>query len=156
MKRLTISRLTCSGAPDLSKLLSTGRPEYSRYFTPFSTDEKSIAERLKNAKHDQYWGMRFGGRLVGFFMLRGFDEGYERPSFGVYVAERYSNLGLSKLALQYSLSWCRLNDIPSVMLKVHADNKYARRVYEQAGFKFIEKCPRSGYDVMEKRWDEPT
>jgi RimJ/RimL family protein N-acetyltransferase len=89
---------------------------------------------------------------LAFFMLRGFDDGFERPSFGVYIAEAFANRGLAKLALQYALVWCRLNHVAAVMLKVHPENHYARRVYEQAGFRFTEVCPRTGHDILEKRW----
>jgi RimJ/RimL family protein N-acetyltransferase len=86
-------------------------------------------------------------------MLRGFDGGHERPSFGVYVSERFANHGLGTLALQYVLSWCRLNKIASIMLKVHPENQHARHIYEQTGFEFTEVCSRTGHDVFEKRWE---
>jgi RimJ/RimL family protein N-acetyltransferase len=85
-------------------------------------------------------------------MLRGWDEGFDRPSFGVYIAEEFSRRGLSKLALQYALSWCRLNDVSAVMTKVHPDNTSAQLVYEQAGFEFIGMCPEIGHRILEKRW----
>ncbi len=85
-------------------------------------------------------------------MLRGFDDGYTRPSFGVYIAERYTQRGLATLALHHALSWCRWNQIPAVMLKVHPDNRYARQTYERAGFQIVEPCPRTGHLILEKRW----
>ena len=36
-------------------------------------------------------------------MLRGFDEGYEIPSYGVWISSKYANKGLAKLTLQYSI-----------------------------------------------------
>ncbi len=151
---IVISDLTADHSSELSQMLLSERPEYSQYFTPFSSYEASaLARRLEAAQRDRYWGIRCGEELAGFFMLRGFDEGYERPSFGVYIAERFANHGLAKLAVQYALSWCRLNKIPAIMLKAHPENPYARRAYEQAGFKFIQVCPKTGHDMFEKRWD---
>ena len=88
-------------------------------------------------------------------MLRGFDEGYQRPSFGVYIDQQYANKGLSKLALDYCISWCRLHDTPALMLKVHPDNLFAIRAYQKAGFGFVEVCPRTGHHLMEIRWVAP-
>jgi RimJ/RimL family protein N-acetyltransferase len=154
MRDIVITRLSPADSARLSKLLMSDDPVYGQYFLPFPINQESLEARLKATVNDRYWGLLFGDELVGFFMLRGFDEGYQRPSFGVYIARRFSRQGLSKLALEYSMNWCRLNGIHAMMLKVHPDNKYAGQGYEKAGFKFIEVCPRTGQNVMEKRWDE--
>ncbi|MFZ0549046.1 MAG: GNAT family N-acetyltransferase [Candidatus Promineifilaceae bacterium] len=150
---LTIFSLGPEHSKALSTLMVSEEPSYSQYFTPFSFDTKSLESRLSAAKRDRYWGIRWREDLAGFFMLRGFDEGYERPSFGVYIAEAFSRYGLGKLALYYALSWCRLNKIRAVMLKVHPDNVYARRIYEDAGFQLLEICKRTGHRTYEIRWE---
>jgi RimJ/RimL family protein N-acetyltransferase len=148
---LTVFPLSVTESAELSSLLSNARPEYIRHFTPFSFAVETIGNILKFARMDCYWGMRVGGELAGFFMLRGFDEGYERPSFGVFIAEKFSNKNLGSLALQYSLSWCKLNNISRVMLKVHPENIYARRAYEKAGFELTSVLSDSGQYLFEKR-----
>lgn len=153
MKELVVVRLLPSDADSLSALLTGDDREYGRHFIPFEADRESIEARLGAARDDRYWGIRFGDELAGFFMLRGFDEGYRRPSFGVYVSRAFSRRGLSKLALDHSMCWCLLNGIRSVMLKVHPENVHARKTYEKAGFRFVEACPATGHDMMEKRWD---
>jgi RimJ/RimL family protein N-acetyltransferase len=149
---LVIDELTGQHGAELSRLLLSGRPEYSQHFTPFSYEADDLAEHLATARRDRYWGLRWQGELVGFFMLRGFDQGYERPSFGIYIAEPFAHRGLATLALHYALSWCRLHGVAAVMLKVHGDNVHARRAYERAGFRFTGVCPNTGHDMMEKRW----
>lgn len=148
---LTISRLNSIDSGKVFQLLTATKPEYSRYFTPFSFDLDTISHLLKSAIQDCYWGMHLDEELAGFFMLRGFDSGYQRPSFGVFIAERFSNNSLSSLALQYSLSWCKLNNISRIMLKVHPENKFARRAYEKAGFQLLEVLPDSGQLLFEKQ-----
>jgi RimJ/RimL family protein N-acetyltransferase len=148
---LDISPLRIADSVKVSQMLLSARPEYCRYFTPFSFDVKSFRHVLQSAKRDRYWRIRFAEEIAGFFMLRGFDSGYERPSFGVFIAEKFSNKGLSTLALQYSLSWCKLNNVSKVMLKVHPDNVYARRAYEGAGFELMEVLADTGQLLFEKR-----
>jgi RimJ/RimL family protein N-acetyltransferase len=148
MLQITPLRPADGGA--LARMLSVAQPGYIRHFHPFSFDEASIAQQLTQAKKDQYWGICWQDALIGFFMLRGFDEGYARPAFGVFIDEAFANKGLGSLALQYSLSWCKLNGVEKIMLKVHPENQYARRAYEQAGFVFCETCPQSGQLLMEK------
>ncbi|HEG43168.1 MAG TPA: N-acetylneuraminate synthase [Phycisphaerales bacterium] len=147
-----IFELTQKDCAELSEMFTQGSAEYGKFFTPFdSYDQCHLAGIIGEAKRDRYWGMRCGKRLAGFFMLRGFDEGYERPSFGAYVSETFANNGLGKQALQYALNWCRLNKISSVMLKVHPDNKLAIGIYEQAGFEPVEVSSGTDNNIFEKR-----
>jgi len=153
MNDLLFSRLTLADASQLSGLLTADNNDYMQYFIPFATDIKSLEERLGSVREDRYWGVWFERTLAGLFMLRGFDEGYHRPSFGVYIARAYSGKGLSGLALDYCISWSRMNKIESMMLKVHPDNSYARHAYEKAGFTAFATCPRTGHMMMEKYWN---
>ena len=152
MNDLIISRLLPSDASALSELLTADDKDYQQYFIPFTTDLESLKERLESACEDRYWGVWFKSTLTGFFMMRGFDEGYRRPSFGVYISQLYSGKYLSRVALNYCMSWCRMNNIEAMILKVHPDNCYAKKTYEKAGFKFINTCSRTGHSIMEKRW----
>ena len=152
MNDLAITRLLATDAPSLSQLLNGDDKEYQQYFIPFAADPESLAQRLATAGEDRYWGVWNGPALAGFFMMRGFDEGYSRPSFGVYIGSAHAGQGLSRLALEYCMSWCRFNNINAMMLKVHPENRYARHSYEKAGFTAIDTCPRTGHTVMEKRW----
>lgn len=153
MQELVISELSPADANSLSHLLTADEEDYGQYFMPFSADPASLEIRLREAEEDRYWGLWFGAELAGFFMLRGFDEGYQRPSFGVYISGKYSNRGLSRLALDFSMGWCRLNGVDSMMLKVHPDNRFARRSYEKAGFRRLEICSKTGHDVMVRFWE---
>lgn len=153
MPQVKIIKLNSQYSTELSQMVFADPPDYRQHFTPFSFEAKALNERLKAVQKDQYWGINYADKLVCFFMLRGFDEGYKRPSFGVYVAKPFTNKGLGKLAIQYALSWCRLNNITAVMLKVHPHNTYARHTYQQAGFKFLAVCSKTGHDIFEKQWD---
>jgi ribosomal protein S18 acetylase RimI-like enzyme len=72
--------------------------------------------------------------LSGFFMLRGWDQGYEIPAYGVTIDIEHRNLGLGRLSLETSKTIARLEGAKKIMLKVHPDNTPARKVYESAGF----------------------
>lgn len=156
MTDLVITRLSQADSTSLSQLLTDDEHGYRRFFTPFAFDAKSLEEKLAAVREDRYWGLWFGSRLIGFFMMRGLDQGYKRPAFGVYIANKYSGLGLSALALRYCMGWCRLNGISTMMLKVHPDNRYARHAYEKAGFTIVGRCEQTGHVIMEKQWGEVT
>lgn len=137
MNNLTINILTPENGVAISSLLRGNSPKYQQYFYPFSFDEVEITTILENVKMDKYWGIWEDNILVAFFMLRGFDEGYDIPSYGVCVNEKYSGNGLLKLSLQFVIAWCKLNSVNTLMLKVHPENMVAKKTYEDFGFKSI-------------------
>jgi ribosomal protein S18 acetylase RimI-like enzyme len=71
-------------------------------------------------------------------MLRGWDEGYSVPSFGVAVGSAYRGRGIGRGLLLYAIEYARKRGAPAVMLKVHLDNASARHLYESEGFVFQE------------------
>jgi RimJ/RimL family protein N-acetyltransferase len=148
---LTIRPLTAADAADLSVLLTRDQADYRQHFQAFDASAESLSRILGSARRDRYWGLRFESTLVGLMMLRGFDEGYEAPSFGVYIAQPWSRKGLGRLALTYAETWCRLSGCSELMLSVHADNGHARREYERAGFRATGEQTSRGHDIMRKR-----
>jgi len=131
---LTIRPLNSEDAPELSALLLSQTPAYVRFFTPFNFDLPSVAGLLTGQGTDVFMGMYWEGRLIGFFMLRGWDDGYDVPSYGVLIDEKYSGYGLTRLSLKLAKSICKLRRVPRIMLKVNAGNKIAKRLFEEAGF----------------------
>jgi len=141
--------LSSADAPALAALLQTQSPAYLAGFHPFAFDENEIRCRLEAIRRDVWWGIETGGRLAGLVMLRGFDEGYERPAFGIFVGEEFSGRGLARQALRHCLAWCRGRGISRVMLKVEPTNLRAKNLYLDEGFKAVGVCSTSGQDVME-------
>lgn len=135
LKELTIKRLNSDSALELSQLLQNENKEYSRYFIPFEFDLEIISNKIKNLHRDSFWGIFIEDKLVGFYMLRGFDQGYEIPSYGVWISKEFSGKGLAKLTLQHAISYCKINRITELMLKVHPENLQAKKIYEDFGFK---------------------
>lgn len=150
LKDIEIILLNASNAPELARLLMSSSKQYSSYFIPFSFDEKSIESLLQRAIKDKFYGLFVNGVLAGFYMLRGFDEGYSIPSYGVWIAEEFSNKGLSTLTLQHAISFCKINSIKKIMLKVHPDNLAAKHIYEKFGFKQTSIDPRNHHLIFHK------
>jgi RimJ/RimL family protein N-acetyltransferase len=134
-KEIIIKKLSPESAVELSQLLQNENPEYIKYFIPFNFDVQTISKKLNSIKDDCYFGIFIENKIAGFYMLRGFDEGYKIPSYGVWISKKFSKMGLSKLTLQHAVSFCQLNRIKELMLKVHPDNLIAKKIYENFGFK---------------------
>ena len=151
---LEIKRLTIKQAKELANLLQSSDKEYSKYFIPFTFDLDTISGILSKTKNDQIYGIYVENNLAGFYMLRGFDEGYSIPSYGVWISEKYANRGLSTFTLQHAISFCKLNSIKKVMLKVHPDNLAAKHIYEKYGFKQTGVDPKIHHLIYHKDLQE--
>lgn len=126
--------LASGDASELTTLLISQPPEYMHYFSPFHFDEATLLAILAGSQQDVYMGFFWDGALIAFFMLRGWDEGYEIPAYGVVVDHRYRNRGLGRLTLEMSKTICKLRSVKRLMLKVHPENYSAKHLYESTGF----------------------
>lgn len=150
LMNIEIKTLYLYDAEVLSTLLSKSSPVYSKHFIPFPFDRKSIESVLSKAIKDKFYGVFVNESLVGFYMLRGFDEGYSIPSYGVWISEEFSNKGLSTLTLQHAISFCKINSIKRIMLKVHPDNSPAKHIYQKFGFKQTGVDPKNHHLIFHK------
>ena len=117
-----IRALGVEDAAAVSALLRAQPPEYVRFFYAFGFGEEEIARVLGGRRRDVYSGMFWRGELAGLFMLRGWDAGYEVPSFGVLVDVKHRGRAFMRIALDVSKLICRLSGAPRLMAKIHPDN----------------------------------
>lgn len=119
---LTIRPLQVEDAGAVSEMLRAQPPEYARFFYAFGSDAEDIARIISRRGRDVYSGMYWQGALVAFFMLRGWDAGYEVPSFGVVVDVRHRGRAFMRIALDVAKLICRLSGAPRLMAKIHPEN----------------------------------
>lgn len=119
---LTVRPLLVEDAAVVSVMLRAQPPEYARFFYAFSFDESAIALMLARRVRDVYTGVFWEGELVGFFMLRGWDAGFEVPSFGVLIDEKHRGGAFMRLSLDMAKLICRLAGAPRLLAKIHPDN----------------------------------
>ena len=119
---LAIRPLRVEDAAAVSSMLLAQPPEYARFFYAFDFAEDQISDLLQKSVKDVYSGMFWRGELVGIFMLRGWDAGYEIPSFGVLIAEKYRGGAFMRISLDIAKLICRLSGAPRLMATIHPDN----------------------------------
>jgi len=150
LKTVEIRSLQAAHASDIYNLILNSDPDYYQYFTAFALNQDVISGFLTRAKKDQYLGFFIHGKLVGFFMLRGLDEGFKIPSYGVFISENYQSFGLARLSVIYAFSFCKMNHIEKLMLKVHPSNVYAMKIYREYGFVETHTDPSNNNLVLYK------
>jgi [ribosomal protein S18]-alanine N-acetyltransferase len=90
---------------------------------------------------DKYWLARQEGTLVGYSMLRGWEEGYAIPSFGGCVRTAARGLGLGHLLLAHAIEEARAAGARRLRLSVCRANQRAIHLYDKFGFVFENKNP---------------
>lgn len=99
---------------------------------PFTADEAE--HRCRYAGADVYAALLLSGEMIGYGMLRGWDEGYKIPSLGVAIDSRHRGRGLANLMMEYLHAAARLRGASKVRLTVYPGNTAAVRLYERLGY----------------------
>lgn len=125
-------------------------PEVTATFDPFPLDAATARAIAEEPRRDRYYGARSpSGTLLGMSMLRGWDEGYEVPSFGVFVDRGHQGRGIGAALLDRTIAEARGLGAPSVRLSVYAGHDRAERLYRSRGFAEHERRPgRHGESVV--------
>ena len=111
----------------------------SAYFHPhpFSPDEASRV--CRHSGGDLYLGAWLGGVLIGYGMLRGWDEGFDIPSLGICLSPTSRGLGLATVFMKGIHEQAKKAGATQILLKVHPENTVALSLYESLGYQFSEK-----------------
>lgn len=134
-ERLRTSRLTEADGDDLSAFfVANDVPETTRLFHPFPLTE-ATARRLASAGGgDHFFATRLDGRIVAFSMLRGFDEGFDIPSFGILVDRHHRGCGIGRAVTEAAAAAAVRLGCDRIRLTVEPENTTARRLYADVGF----------------------
>lgn len=157
---VSFKKLEVSDSKIVSDLVLHSPHSYRAYFHPFDFDYRSIYTILRQAKKDIFFGLEINLdhsiEMGGFYMLRGLDEGYCDPMYGVFVSHRYSSKSLARLSLAHAECFCKLNQYRQLLLKVNPDNVRAKRLYESLGFRFLREDDLNKNLVLYKQLDRST
>lgn len=136
---VSFKKLVLKDAESLYQLLIKSTEDYIRYFSPFTFEIDTISKLLLNAEKDQIYGVELNDgistRIIGFYMLRGLDEGYVDPMYGVFISQEFSSMGIAKLTLSHAEVFCKMNNFSRLLLKVYVKNEKAKNLYSFLGFK---------------------
>jgi perosamine synthetase len=135
----TIRQLAAGDAPALAKLFEelAADEDAQRNFHPHPLDAATAEEIASYSGRDLYLASFAGNRIVGYAIVRGWDEGFEIPSFGVAVAAAERDSGVGSELLAECIRLARERGAETLMLKVHAENERALSWYRAAGFEVV-------------------
>jgi len=131
-----IRRLGAGDAAELGLLFERNdRDEVRRFFHPFPMARSSAEQLLHLDRRDLFFGVLEADRIIAFSMLRGWDEGFDIPSFGVLVDFEKRGVGLGRRLTEWTLRWADKSGCPRVRLSIHEENQTAYALYTSLGFK---------------------
>jgi len=107
-----------------------------RTFHPHPFTSSAAAERARYRGKDVYCVAVLGGRVLGYGMLRGWDEGYAVPSLGIAIHPESRGSGLAMALMTYLHAEARRRGASQVRLKVYQDNERAIAIYRSLGYEF--------------------
>jgi ribosomal-protein-alanine N-acetyltransferase len=110
------------------------RPEVTSSFDPFPLDGEEARRIALGSHRDGYYVAARADSLVGFSMLRGFDEGYAIPSFGIFVDRDAHGQGVGRALTSWTVEAARRRGCPCIRLSVYATNAVALGLYVSLGF----------------------
>jgi len=117
------------------------------YFSPHSTDETSIEQLFSSGGRDLYYLLVEEGKVLGYGMLRGWDEGYDIPSLGLAIRSSARGEGLGKLFMGFLHASALRRGACKVRLRVHRENNKAVSLYKSLGYDFEEDSMEIDYLV---------
>lgn len=141
MNDLEIHQLTSLDGPFVSQFFAEIlHSRLDRTFHPHDFTEDMAWKICRYEGQDWYAAgimkPRSERNMAGYVMLRGWDEGYDIPTFGVCVLPRFQGVGVGKALLREAIHVAMRRGAPAVRLKVYPDNAPAIALYRHAGFQF--------------------
>lgn len=107
-----------------------------KYFHPHPLTDEEAKRRCQYSGKDLYYVLTEGDKILGYGMLRGWDEGYEVPSLGIVLHPSFREMGFGKLFVQFLHTAAKRKGASKVRLKVYPDNTAAVAMYEKIGYIF--------------------
>jgi glycosyltransferase involved in cell wall biosynthesis/GNAT superfamily N-acetyltransferase len=142
MERLVLRPLEKGDEKALTRFFVRNRgPAITATFDPFPLTAEAAREITCEPHRDRYYGAFLGDRVVGMAMLRGWDEGYEVPSFGVVVDADFHGRGFGGRLTDFAIGEAERLASPGIRLSVYASNPVAHQMYLHRGFGEVERQP---------------
>lgn len=108
----------------------------SRYFHPHPFTSEEATKRATYKGNDLYYVILCGIEVVGYGMLRGWDEGYTIPSMGIAIRADYRGDELGGLLMSFLHHAARQKGAGQVRVKVYPENVASKRMVEKMGYQF--------------------
>lgn len=134
---IELIKLSCVWEGKLKIFLNDlGDQKDGSFFSPHPIDETSINQIVNVTGKDLYYLLVDKEEILGYGLLRGWDEGYHIPSLGIAIHPSARNIGLGRVFMFFLHSLAFQRGAAKVRLRVHQDNDKAIKLYKSLGYVF--------------------
>jgi ribosomal protein S18 acetylase RimI-like enzyme len=146
MERLRPRKLTARWLAPLEELLAALEAAGDRRrFNPHPFTREALEKLLRPGTRDYYCVLTSAGKVLGYGMLRGWNEGYAVPSLGIAIHPRAQDRGFGRLLMIHLHEKARSRGARRVRLRVLGDNAAAIALYKALGYRFAGR--QDGYRI---------
>jgi ribosomal protein S18 acetylase RimI-like enzyme len=108
----------------------------THFFKPHPFTEGEVAALAHYEGEDLYYILTEGPSVLGYGMLRGWDEGYDVPSLGIAIHPSCRGAGLGRALMHFLQAAAARKGARRVRLRVSHDNHRAIDLYVSLGYMF--------------------
>ena len=117
------------------------------FFSPHPADADTIRRVAAHDGKDLYYLLVEQGKVLGYGMLRGWDEGYQIPSLGLAIHPTARGRGMGKMLMDLLHLLATRRGADKVRLRVRSNNEKALSLYKSLSYAFEEDTHQAGFLV---------
>ena len=102
---ITVEIIKRKDIKNLANLFFEDSREEDNFFNQFTTKQEMI-EVLNSTKKDLFFLIKHLDNICGYMSLRGLDDGYENPRFGIYIFSEFRNRNIATNAIKFLFLFC--------------------------------------------------
>jgi len=122
-------------------------------FSPHPFTREHVEWLSQQPRSDLYYVLHTGDFVLGYGLLRGWDEGYPVPSLGIAIHPDHRGRGLAPVLMSFLHAAAAVRGAQRVRLRVHQGNDRAIQLYRRQGYAFDERPDAAGLLVAYKALD---
>lgn len=104
------------------------------FFHPHSLTAEAAKKLADYEGKDLYYLLTDGSEVLGYGMLRGWDDGYEVPSLGIVIDPALQGRGYGRMLMQFLHAAAKYRGARRIRLSVSRENTKAKALFESLGY----------------------
>ncbi len=125
-------------------------------FHPHPLTVEEAAVKCSYSGKDIYYLLVESDEVIGYGMLRGWDDGFAVPSLGIVIDPCERGRGLGRFLMELLHRAARERGATQVRLKVYPDNNPAVELYKSMGYEFVGEHEGQILGILEFESDSQT